>query len=217
MFSKKRQVLILCLTVLVCIWGCSNDHDFVDTEAVVSLAYDTNCLDRLEPDFELYRQELLSDKALREDFKCLRDAFDYVKLRVEGEERGSYTTDEMKRFLNKILFKNEAKSDLFFKNLVEVKHQIFGGEQNKFTFSDFDNFKMFLDSAEDLAVKLKPYAAELIFDEPFQTAQSVDAAVLNLMPFLGRWLKFTGYDINIETAMSLLTNQKTIGFLFSIC
>ena len=110
---------------------------------MVSLAFDANCLDRIEPDLELYQKELLSDQRLKEDFQCLREALDYIKLRASGEEPGLYTTLEMERFLNKILFKEDLKTVAFFEDLMRIKSQFFGGSASSVSFDDFDNLKAY--------------------------------------------------------------------------
>lgn len=184
--------------------GCSNDHNFIDPETIVSLAYNTDCLDEIEADFELYKQELLSDQRLAQDFKCLRDALDYIKLRVEGEEAEKFTGLEMERFLNKILFKEEPKPASFYKKLISVKAQIFGGDKSHITFADFDNLKEFLTSTEALAQTIKPYASELFFKETFKKADDIELAMRSVTVFLAKWIKFEDKNISLSLVVDLI-------------
>ena len=205
MFSKKLTILILSVVSLLSN-GCSNNHNFIDPKTIVSLAYDTNCLDKLEPDFKLYKLELLSDEKIEEDFKCLRDALDYLKLRVEGDQADKFTSLEMERLLNKILFIDNPKSAAFYKNLIEIKAQIFGGDASHLTFRDFDNLKIFLDSIESTAKVIKPFASELFFEETFMNPKDVETAVRPLALLIDKWVNFTNENINLITVFNLISD-----------
>ena len=201
-FSKKLIILCGFMSAFV-FWGCSNDHNFIEPETVVSLAYNTDCLDQIEPDFKLYKKELLSNQRLEENFQCLRDALDYVKLRVEGAEAETFTSLELKRFLNKILFKDEPKTDSFYTNLILVKSQFFGGDADRLSFKDFDTLKSFLTSLETTAKVLQPFASELLFESTFENKDDVDKAIRGLMPFLDKWVNYSKNDISIKALLDL--------------
>jgi len=208
MFFKRTTATTIYFS-LICLFGtgCNNDYNFIEPETIVSLAYNTNCLDELKSDFELYKKEILSEDKLSKDFECLRDALDYIKLRVKGEEAHKFTSSEIERFLNKIFF-DEPKSASFYTNVLIVKSQIWGGDASHLTFEDFDNLKTFLTSAEETAKYLQPYASELFFESPFEDSELAESAVRSLMPFVNKWIKFTKKNIEIKPIFDLLQDAE---------
>ncbi len=183
---------------------CSNDHNFKEDKPVVSLSYDSNCLSSLGTAIELYADELMSEKEVKRNFKCVIDAIDYVQVRVKGAEEGVYSASEIKNFLNKFLYKDTKKDIEFYETLLVIKGQIFGGDEKELTFSDLKILKSFLIGAQQLAVDLRPNASEILFKDEFASNVNIKTTIKPVVQFLGKWLVFQKKNIDISAILDFL-------------
>ncbi len=184
--------------------SCTNDHNFKKNKPVISLSYDSNCLNSLGEAMESYSNEFLSDKEIKRSFKCVIDAVDYIQLKVKGKNKGVYSALEIQNFLNKFLFKNNKKAIDFYERLLAFKNQIFGGNIKNLTFTDLKVLKIFLQEAKELALIMKPHVLELFFKKPFDESVDIRALLRLNSKFLRKWVLFQNNNLNIQEILGFL-------------
>lgn len=204
MFFKAVVSIVISFSLM----SCSNDHKFDETDPVVSLSFDSGCLDGLDRAIDLYIDQQLSSEGITSNFSCVREAIDYIQIRVKGEAKGKYTNREVKNFLNKFMFSDDEKTEEFYSVLLDLKSQVFGGEKNEITFSELKTLKVFLEEGERLALLMKPFASALFFEKPFSNEVDVNLVMRPFMRFLERWLTFEDDSLNISTIFDFLKEAE---------
>jgi hypothetical protein len=181
-FNLKENLLkIFFCSIFLFIAGlsvisCSNE-EISKNDPVVSLAYDTGCFDGITTRWSEWSEGRGSEVLVAADVNCVVDGISYFLLRVRGEKLGSYSSQEIYNFTQK-LFKEAEIKRTTIDDILVFKSWLVGGLDTEVSFEELNKISWFLKSIKIVAQQLTPVADKLFFKDSLSLLTEEKALVL---------------------------------------
>lgn len=184
MFSKavlcfKSILLWMLLCSILFLNSCSNEAISKNKGFDVNLAYDTKCFDGFSSRLSDWSHGLGDERKIEKDMNCISDGIAYFLLRVQGQDNGKYTSEDLFTF-TEIFFKDTKIKKTLIKDLLVVKSWILGGSEQEITFQELSKISWFIRSSVPNLRELTPYAQNLFFKKSKTPLVDTDAIKIKL-------------------------------------
>ncbi len=115
------------------------------------------CMNKLRGQFESYVQQNLQEGELGMLSRCLTTAFTIFKHHVWGEERGSYSPEELRNFFHEFFMQDNQISDELLRRLMVLKTALVGGNTDSLTLDEIDHIIQRIEIIGRIMADVYPY------------------------------------------------------------
>lgn len=157
----KHVVLLLVLGLGVC--ACSMNFG-EKKEAAPALKLDSDkytCLSKIGEKIESYFGAEMSFAETGQFYDCVQASFDTFQVYARGAEKGSYSPNELRAFLETDVIYPKKIGDGFMSQAMNLKAALLGGTADKITRAELNRFKVFLEILKDASTQFQPHMATL--------------------------------------------------------
>ena len=119
--------------------------------------FSVGCLNGIDYKVDLYLKGDLTVSQIDEVHNCAKTTLRVFKNRVQGNKKGEFTPDELRKFIQSVFLQDREISDALLLQLAKLKRVIIGGSEQNLTISDIDRFIIFLDILKKEIVFFQPY------------------------------------------------------------
>ena len=128
-----------------------------------------SCLDDINQKFENYLKKRIPHKEIGQVSQCLQSAVHIFKNHVWGKEVDTYSSEELRIFLQEFLLKEKQISDELLKSLMDLKVGLVGGSPKLLTFAELDQISERIGLLGKFVSDVYPYIDVLYNSNEFQT------------------------------------------------
>ncbi len=116
------------------------------------------CLDDSIAGLKLFVKGEASDKKVEESVLCLKNVFTAFKENIRGQEKESFTSDELSQFIKVNFLKDGTEITKEFQlEIMKLKVVLFGGTEAIIQKSEIDQVVLFMGRLTNSLVKLNPH------------------------------------------------------------
>ena len=115
------------------------------------------CMNRMKEQFQDYIHQNLPENEVGSLPVCLQSAFRIFKYHVWGQERETYTAEELKVFFEKFFLQDRKISPELLKNLMVLKVALVGGSGSQITAREIDQINIRIAAIGDMMTDIYPY------------------------------------------------------------
>lgn len=158
MYSLKNTarvcIFLFCFTVVSCGLKIAEEK-----EQMTSMALDSvDCLSTAGDQFSEFMDGVATDENVKSTVSCISSTLRTFVSSVNGENKTYYTVAEIKRFIDKNMYKDGSKAiaESLVTDIFKFKTALVGGEDDKITKDEFRKIAMIFDSVAVDLVRLNP-------------------------------------------------------------
>jgi hypothetical protein len=179
--------------------GCSiGVQDAAKAQAPLSLSVgDQACLETAIPVVQSYFQGQATAADVNGAWDCANKAITMFETYTRGSQGTTYSPSELRSFIETYFLSETKISDAMLNQVMIIKQTVVGGDLDKITHEDLENFKDVLNELKSQTLKLLPFVRILTMDMSVGDAQAnpqlvegaitqVTASINELGTYLGK-------------------------------
>ncbi|MBK7842393.1 MAG: hypothetical protein IPJ71_01665 [Bdellovibrionales bacterium] len=171
MFSRRNEskginfLMYLGLSLVLGLGVCACSMNFGEKkDAAPSLKLNSDkftCLSKVGEKIESYFGAEMTVAETEQFYTCVQESFDTFQVYARGADKGSYSPNELRAFLENDVIYPKKIGDGFMSEAMNLKMALLGGSADKITQAELKRLRDFLEILKDASIQFQPHMAAL--------------------------------------------------------
>lgn len=166
--ARRLALGFLISTALAFATGCGlRINDKKKSQNVFEIpTRNVECIRQMGRELTKYWNMELDQEATSAFFNCVQESLRFFLVHTEGDDRGSYSTEEIYLFLKDNFIKDRPLTSRFASEIMQLKAGVFGGSPTRVTKAEFQSFIALVGKIGELARDVQPHLFVFKQDSP---------------------------------------------------
>lgn len=219
MYSKLTRYSFA--AILLFTSGCGLKFGEKPKEEKVVQFTQGSCLEEATANFKLFFAGDATDKQVGDAVQCFQTAFQHFKENVRGQNKDSYTPEEIGGFIKSQFFKGDSASQFstgFVSEVMALKVVLIGGTADAITRDELDGISALVGALQSELIKLNPHMKVIVSkwklsakaEEDNKKFNEAKTAFAKFLDMLANRLKLTGKTYQLNNLVSLAAEVTSL-------